>query len=110
MIKYFLFACLFFFSCSNIQDKSKIETVFNNNIEVIEDFVGTVKDSIDNKKLRESIAFIEQLTGLECDTSESFFPVDEPSSNNLIEWKEWYRKNHHLLYWDKIDNEIKKKN
>lgn len=109
MIKYLLFTSLFLFSCSSVQEKSKIETVFNNNIEVIEDFIGAEKDSIDSKKLRESIAFLEQLTQLECDTNESYLPVDEPSSNNLIEWKEWYRQNHYLLYWDNIDNEIKKK-
>ncbi len=101
---------IFFLGCISQDEKVKnIELTNNGHLKVIEDFVDFKVDTIDSDELRRSITFFEVLTGLECDTTESYFPVDEPSKKNLEDWKEWYSQNIDFLYWDNSENRIKKK-
>ncbi len=96
--------------CSQANSQIDAKKVFTSHIENVEKFINLpIGKSIDGDEFLPSVMFLEELTGIECDTTLSFDPMKEPSKKNLKAWKKWYGKNKDKLYWDDIDRKVKVK-
>ena len=58
----------------------------------------------------DEITKMVRLTGIEVDHEFSITIDYYLTKRNIKDWKRWYRKNKHRLYWDEIDKEVKVKN
>ncbi len=96
-------------SCKSTKEIDKANQVFNEKIELIQNFVRLRMDTINGEKLYSDILFLEQLTGIKADVTQSFDPIYNPSFKNLKAWKEWYKANKHLMYWDDTEQKVKLK-
>ena len=54
-----------------------------------------------------SIQFLEDITGIKSDVTQTFEQIKKPSKKNLRAWKRWFKENKNNLYWDEKVNRIK---
>jgi len=64
------------------------------------------KSSIEEDEITKMV----RLTGIEVDHEFSIIIDYYLTKRNIKDWKRWYHKNKHRLYWDEIDKEVKVKN
>lgn len=81
-------ACNYFFAIYE-----RLENFSKNN------YVGQIKET--------DVFFIEKLTNIECNYTEGFDILYEPTEQNLRDWKKWYDKNKDKLYWDEKEEKVK---
>lgn len=108
-IKIILLLVLFSFSCKSIyQYDDRREQVFFYHLGVVENFLSV--GYIDKGEyLDNSIHFLEDLTKIKSDSYEGRDFFYEPSTQNLKEWKKWFRKNKENLFWDEAETKLKLK-
>ncbi|WP_353120430.1 hypothetical protein [Myroides odoratus] len=57
----------------------------------------------------EDYLFLYSLTGIESEYLDGIDFIYIPTKQNLKDWKKWYNKNKHRLYWDEFENKVKLK-
>ena len=99
------------FTCKNYQDKSKnkAQREYLLNIKVVETFIKKKRKDVEDP-LDEAVIFLQGLTGIESDFIPGWEPFVIPSSQNLKDWKDWYKKNKEKLYWDNKEKAVKVRN
>ena len=85
---------------------NKAQQIFKKNIEIIKKEIN-MKPFKEYKELEDAVLFLENITGIESIKSDGFIDMSEPSKGNLLDWKEWYKNNKNLLYWDENDKKVK---
>ena len=53
------------------------------------------------------VVFIIRLTKIMPDYIEGIDIIYTPTKQNLRDWKKWYNKNKHKLYWDEKEQKVK---
>lgn len=75
-------------------------------LSVIESFVN-IGYIDDDSALRRSYQFLEEITGVKGDVDQQLVVFYTPSKENLRDWKKWFRKNKHKIYWDAGKQKVK---
>ena len=87
--------------------ESKAEIAFNDNIKVVEKYLQG--ETIKGTGLDDSVIFFEELTNIKSNIFEGIDKLLDPTEKNLQDWKDWYKKNKHLVYWDEREQKVKLK-
>lgn len=98
------------FSCNSIktQKLNKAQIVYLEKLNFIGLYnEGKIEPS--SKDLKEVALFFEEITNIKANIFESFDPFIDPSEQNLLDWKEWYKNNKERLYWDEVGKKVKLK-
>lgn len=103
----------FCFSCNpkltKTQVNNKAQDVFINKVKVVELFL---KEQYieEYKDLEEAIDFFQETTNIQSDVKYQVEKFYTPTEKNLQDWKNWYKINKDLLYWDEKEQKIKLNN
>lgn len=89
----------------------KAQQEYLNRLIIIERFINLngKKSDIegDGDLLNEAVEFMERITGIHSNSITGFEILYIPNKKNFIDWKNWYKKNKKLLYWDKTEKKVK---
>ena len=90
-----------FFSLTSFQEKNAIRIV-ENHIKAVEAYFDPNQKGgkIFDISYLPSIEFLENLTGIACDKSNSQENFLQPSRKNISEWKNWLKENKKKIYWN----------
>lgn len=103
-----LIISLFMMSCSSAKEYNKQAVeVYKSHLKTVNFLLQKLDKRVTfsyTEEMKESISFLEELTGIEGETS-YFDGQVIPSLENYKDWKKWLSLNHSLLY---IENDIVK--
>ncbi len=104
----YLILVIVIFACTNQkQVENRAQAIFNNNILVIEKYLKG--ETIEGTGLNDSVLFLEGLTGIKSDIFEGIDKLLDPTEKNLQDWKNWYKNNKNLIYWDEKEKKVRLK-
>ena len=82
---------------SQTTDK-KVHKIFVKNIKLVENFYNNIDGY--SLELKSASVFLTKLTNIKSNALYSYEGLGTLSASDVTDWKNWYIKNKHLLYWD----------
>jgi hypothetical protein len=104
---YLIFILFANINFGQVQSINKAQQIYLENLKIINEFIANKGDINDGEIVDNSIDFLEEITKIKSDFIPAYEIIYTPSEQNLKDWKNWYKKNKKLLYWDEEENKVK---
>lgn len=93
----------------NVQiKKNKAQKEYLNNLHIIQDCMYKGK-KVSGEVFDGAIFFLETTTNIKSNYSYGHEAFATPTEQNIKDWKNWYKRNKNLLYWDQNEQRVKVK-
>jgi len=98
---------LLFVSCNMFSQTSerKVQKLFSKNIKLVENFYKNIDGY--SLELKSASKFLVELTKIKPLGLYTYKGLGVLSEADVTDWKNWYKKNKHLLYWDDKSKSIR---
>lgn len=107
---FFLLILIFFSCCKSIKCNEVIAcNYYKEMYKRIEKNYEDIKKNNSTTYYSSDYEIIYKLTGVQCDHIIEYDISYYPSKSNLKDWRAWYKKNKHRLYWDYASQTLKTK-
>ncbi|NQY29192.1 MAG: hypothetical protein HRT69_06955 [Flavobacteriaceae bacterium] len=96
-----------FMSCNVYSQTTerKVQKLFTKNIKIVENFYKNKGGY--SLELKSASIFLTKLTNIKPNALYSYEGLGTLSASDVTDWKNWYTKNKHVLYWDDKSKSIR---